>query len=206
MAAVSVEMWMDFGCPWSRMSLVELQRAVTVRGDSLEIQFHGLRLDPEAPADYGRTTIENLCAHLFISEEEAEAMLQKVVDAGREVGVGFNFRTARGASTFDAHRLMEWAHIYGKQLDLALVLWRAHFENGVLISDHSVLVACAEAVGLPSDEARGILQSGVWNDEVLEGEKLATGRDIERTPHFLFASGHELSGMQGAADFEAVLA
>ena len=188
------------------MSLVELQRAVSLRGDSLEIQFHGLRLDPEAPADYGRTTIENLCAHLSISEEEAEAMLQKVVDAGREVGVGFNFRTARGASTFDAHRLMEWAHIYGKQLNLALVLWRAHFENGVLISDHSVLVACAQVAGLPGREASRVLASSQFSDEVFEGEKRAAERNIERVPHFLFAHGRELSGMQYAADFEAVLA
>lgn len=206
MAVVSVDMWMDFGCPWSRMSLVELQRAVSLRRDSLEIRFHGLRLDPGAPADYGRTTIENLCAHLSINEEEAEAMLQKVVDAGRAVGVGFNFRTARGASTFDAHRLLKFSHIYGVQSELALVLWRAHFENGVLISDHSELVACAQVAGLPGREASRVLASDQWSDEVLAGERHAVERNVQRTPHFMFANGAELSGMQYAADFELILA
>jgi predicted DsbA family dithiol-disulfide isomerase len=205
MALVSVEMWMDFGCPWSRMSLVELQRAAARRGDTLEVRFHGLRLDADAPADYGRTTIENLCDHLSISEDEAMAMLQKVLDVGLEVGVGFNFQQARGASTLDAHRLMKLTYIYGKQSDLALVLWRAHFEDGLLMSDRSVLMACAEEVGVPAQEALRVLTSGEFEAEVVAGEKDAAERGIERTPHFVFANGRELSGMQFAADFEAVL-
>lgn len=188
------------------MSLVELQRAVSLRGDSLEIQFHGLRLDPEAPADYGRTTIENLCAHLSITEEEAEAMLQRVVDAGNQIGVGFNFRTARGASTFDAHRLLSWAHKHGKQSQLAQVVWRAHFEDGLLISDHTVLLACAEEAGLAPTDASEVLDSDQCGEDVLAGEKHAAARGIERTPYFLFSNGVELSGMQYAPDFEALLA
>ena len=206
MAVVSVDLWMDFGCPWSRMSFVELQRAVSHRGDSLDIRFHGLRLDADAPAEYGKTTIENLCEHLSISEDEAEAMLQKVVDVGREVGVGFNFRQARGASTFDAHRLLKWAHIYGEQSRLAQVLWRAHFEDGLLISDHSVLVSIAEEAGLPGDEAALVLASDRFADDLLAGGKAAAERGIQRTPHYVLANGCELSGMQYATDFEAVLA
>jgi len=206
MAVVTVEMWMDFGCPWSRMSFVELRRACASRGDTLDIHFHGLRLDADAPSDYGKTTIENLCEHLSISEEEAEAMLQKVVDAGRNIGVGFNFRTARGASTFDAHRLLKFSHIYGVQSQLALVLWRAHFEDGALISDHSVLMACTNEVGLPLTAVRDVLNSNQCGEEVLAGEKDAVAQGIERTPHLLFSNGAKLSGMQYASDFQAVLA
>ena len=206
MAAVSVEMWMDFGCPWSRMSLVELPRADSLGRESLEIQFHGLRLDPEAPADYGRTTIENLCAHLSITEEEAEAMLQRVVDAGNQIGVGFNFRTARGANTLDAHRLLSWAHRFGKQSQLADVVWRAHFEDGLLVSDHTVLLACAEEAGLSPTDASAMLDSDQCGEDVLAAEKDAAARGIERTPHFLFSNGVELSGMHYATDFEALVA
>ena len=197
---------MDFGCPWSRMSFVELQRAVARQGDTLEVRFHGLRLDADAPAEYGKTTIENLCDHLSISEDEAVAMLQKVVDIGSEVGVGFNFRQARGASTRDAHRLMMWAHIYGAQSRLAPLLWRAHFEDGLLVSDHQVLAAGAAEVGLSSEEALQVLESDQYGADVLAGEKDAAERGIQQTPHFVFANGRELRGMQFAADFEAVLA
>lgn len=199
-------MWMDFGCPWSRMSFFELQRAVSRRGDSLDIRFHALRLDADAPAEYGKTTIENLCDHLSIGEDEAVAMLQKVVNVGREAGVGFNFRQAQGASTRDAHRLMMWAHIYGAQSRLAPVLWRAHFEDGLLVSDHQVLAACAAEVGLSSEEALEVLTSDQYGADVLAGEKDAAERGIQQTPHFVFANGRELNGMQFAADFEAVLA
>lgn len=188
------------------MSFIELHRACTLRGNTLDIQFRALRLDTDAPSDYGKTTIENLCEHLSISETDAEALLQRVVDAGREIGVGFNFRTARGASTFDAHRLLAWAHTYGKQSQLADVVWRAHFEDGALISDHSALLACANEVGLPLAEVSAVLDSNQYGEEVLAGEKDADERGIERTPHFFFSHGAELSGMQYAQDFEAVLA
>ena len=206
MAAVSVEMWVDFGCPWSRMSFFELQRACTSRGVSLDIQFHALRLDANAPSDYGKTTIENLCEHLSISEAEAEALLQKVVDAGNQIGVGFNFRTARGANTLDAHRLLSWAHRFGKQSQLADVVWRAHFEDGLLVSDHTVMLACAEEAGLSPTDASAVLDSDQCGDDVLAGEKDAVARGIERTPHFLFSNGVELSGMHYATDFEALVA
>ena len=204
-AVVSVEMWMDFGCPWSRMSFVELNRAVESRGDTLDVQFHGLRLDPVAPSDYGKTTIENLCDHLSISEAEAEAMLQKVVEAGQTVGVGFNFRTARGASTFDAHRLLRFSHIYGVQSELALVLWRAHFEDGQLVSDEDVLMACAAEAGLSADDASRVLRSDEYGDEVTTGEKAAADQGIQQTPYFVFSTGAVLSGMQYVADFDIVL-
>ena len=119
--------------------------------------------------------------------------------------MGFNFQQARGASTLDAHRLMKLTYIYGKQSDFALVLWRAHFEDGLLMSDRSVLMACAEEVGVPVTEALRVLTSGEYEAEVMAGEKDAAERGIERTPHFVFANGQELSGMQYAADFEAVL-
>lgn len=188
------------------MAFIELQRSVEARGDTLDIHFHGLRLDTKAPSDYGKTTIENLCDHLSISEEEAESMLQKVVEAGNQIGIGFNFRTARGASTFDAHRLLVLAHTYGKQTQLADVVWRAHFEDGALISDHSVLMVCADEIDLPLTEARAVLDSNQFGEQVLAGEKDAVARGIERTPHFLFPNGAELSGMHHAPEFEAALA
>jgi hypothetical protein len=77
-AKSTVVMWMDFGCPWSRISLHELERAIAVVGEPVDVRFHSLRLDADAPADYGKTTIENLCEHLSIDVVEAERMLQVV--------------------------------------------------------------------------------------------------------------------------------
>jgi len=44
--------------------------------------------------------------------DKAMSILQKVVDVGREVGVGLDFRRAFGASTQDADRLMNLTYIY----------------------------------------------------------------------------------------------
>ena len=201
----TVQFWFDFGCPYSRMSLVELCRYVDGHDIDLNVEMRSLRLDPDAPADYGKTTVENLCDHLGITEAEALAMLQSVVDTGKTVGVEFDFRRARGANTFDAHRLLKLAVRHGVHLKFAELVFTAHFERGLLISDHDVLVKLAVEAGLEADESRRVLAGDVFAVAVAEDETTAARGGIERTPHFRFDDGSELSGLQTRADFCRVL-
>ena len=200
-----LEFWMDYGCPYSRMSLVELRRLVADCGRDVEVELRCLRIDPGAPGDYGKTTVENLCDHLGITEAEALAMLQSVVDIGRTVGVEFDFRRARGANTFDAHRLLKLAARHGVHLMFAEMVFTAHFEGGLLISDHDVLVQLAVEAGLDADEARGVLAGDDFAGLVTDDEAAAESEGIERTPHFRFGDGTELSGVQTRKDWRRLL-
>ncbi|MFN5601950.1 MAG: DsbA family protein, partial [Acidimicrobiaceae bacterium] len=168
MATRTVDMWMDFGCPWSRISLHELERVISDTSAAVDVSFHSLRLDADAPADYGKTTIENLCEHLSIDVAEAERMLQVVVDAGARVGLGFNFHTARGGSSFDAHRLVRRAADFGVHLAVARDVFTAHFENGELISDHAALQQIGVRAGMPVDVVSSLFAGDELTAEVLE--------------------------------------
>jgi predicted DsbA family dithiol-disulfide isomerase len=88
---------------------------------------------------------------------------------------------------------------------LALVLWRTHFEDGLLVSDEDVLVACAAEAGLSADDASRVLMSEEYDDEVTTGEKATSDQGIQQTPHFVFSHGAVVSGMQYAAAFDIVL-
>lgn len=191
-----LEMWLDFGCPWSRISLVELTRVLAVLDTRTNVRIHSVRLDPDAPTDYGHTTIEHLCADLNISVNQAEQMLESVVEGGARASVRFDFHRARGGSSFDAHRVLHLAHRYDKQIDLALAVFRAHFEEGLLISNHNVLHTLATDVGLPSDAVRALLTGDAYARDVLTDESTAAERGIERTPHLVINETHHLSGVQ----------
>lgn len=204
-AKSTVVMWMDFGCPWSRISLHELERAIAAVGEPVDVRFHSLRLDADAPADYGKTTIENLCEHLSIDVVEAERMLQVVVDAGARVGMAFNFHTARGGSSFDAHRLVRRAADFGVHVQVARDVFTAHFENGELISDHLVLERIGVAAGMPADVVSSLLAGDDETAAVLEDEEVAIARGLEKTPHFLFGGGIETNGVQTYEELRAAL-
>ena len=201
----AVEMWMDFGCPWSRISLHELERVISDTSAAVDVRFHSLRLDADAPADYGKTTIENLCEHLSIDVAEAERMLQVVVDAGARVGLGFNFHTARGGSSFDAHRLVRRAADFGVHVAVAREVFTAHFENGELISDHAVLQQIGVQAGMPVDVVSSLFAGDELTAEVLEDEVAAVVRGLEKTPHFLFDGGYETNGVQWYEEIQAAL-
>ena len=205
MARISVDMWLDIGCPWSRISLHELERAIATVGEPVDVRFHSLRLDADAPADYGKTTIENLCDHLSISELEAEQMLSVVVEAGARVGVPFNFRAARGGNSLNAHRLLRLAADHDRHVTVATALFVAHFENGELISDHDVLQRIGHNAGLPVAAVKTLLASDDYEAEVVADEESAVRQGIERTPHFRFSGGSEASGVHSEAELVTAL-
>ena len=187
MTGRTLEMWLDFGCPWSRFALAELSLGLANAPRDLDVRLRAHRLDPAAPADYGRTTIEHLCADLDIGPEAAERMLDRVRDAGAPLGIGFNFAVARGGSTFDAHRLLVLAHDYGLQLALATSLFRTHFEDGLLLSDFATLRALAHDAGLPAQPVEALLASDAHADGVLTAEAEVRAAGITTRPAFRLA-------------------
>ena len=201
----TLDFWFDFGCPYSRMSLVELQRVINEGASDLEVSLRALRLDPDAPVEYGKTTVENLCDHLGITATEALAMLQSVVDTGKSVNVEFDFLRARGASTRDAHRVLKLAARHGAHLTFAEAVFTAHFEKGLLISDHEVLRTIAASLALPGSDVDEVLAGNMFGPEVAADEGDARRLGIVRTPHFRFDNGVNASGQLTRADFLRVM-
>ena len=198
-------MWMDFGCPYSRMSLVEFRRFLAESPFEVDMKLRCSRIDPGAPSDYGKTTVENLCNHLGITEVEALEMLQHIVDIGKTVDVDFDFQRARGANTFDAHRLLKLAARHGVHVAFAEVVFTAHFERGLLISDHDVLVALAVEAGLDADETRGVLASEQFAQDVINDETEAVDTGIERTPYVCLQGCVRAPGMLTRSNWFSLL-
>ncbi|WP_204313055.1 DsbA family oxidoreductase, partial [Stenotrophomonas maltophilia] len=60
-------------------------------------------------------------------------------------------------NTFDAHRLLHWAEIEGRQAALKHALFETYFTDQRDPSNHDVLVAAAEKAGLDGAVAREVL-------------------------------------------------
>src|SRR3546814_10535498 len=103
----------------------------------------------------------NMDAHLMrkyaINAAEVEHNREQIRQRGEALGFAFRVRAdGRIYNTFDAHRLLHWAGIEGKQHALKLALLRSYFSDGGNPADHATLVAIADAVGLDGERARQI--------------------------------------------------
>jgi predicted DsbA family dithiol-disulfide isomerase len=180
---IQVEVWMDVVCPWSRLTLIQLDRTLAENNIPARVRLRSFRIDPEASSnDYGQTTIEHLCFTLNITPDKAFAILEGVINAGTEQGVTFNFETARGGNTFDSHRLIQVANKYSLSIPVALAISKAHFEDGKLPGELGLLLEIARQVGLPEDVIQKFETINSYNDEVLADEELANELNIESRP------------------------
>jgi predicted DsbA family dithiol-disulfide isomerase len=84
-------------------------------------------------------------------------------------------------------------------------LLRATFTEGEPTADHEVLVRLAAEVGLAAEEAREVLASGRYADEVRVDERDAQRFGITGVPFFVVDRTYGVSGAQPAAVLRQVL-
>jgi predicted DsbA family dithiol-disulfide isomerase len=108
-------------------------------------------------------------------------------------------------NTFDAHRLLHWAELEGRQVALKHALLAANFTQGLNVSDHDVLVSIAEQAGLDGAAARDVLSSGRYTQEVRGAERLWQSRGISSVPAIVIDGHYLISGGQPPEAFERAL-
>jgi predicted DsbA family dithiol-disulfide isomerase len=108
-------------------------------------------------------------------------------------------------NTFDAHRLLHWAELEGRQLALKHALFVAYFTAGKNPSDHTVLVAIAAEVGLDPARAGQILDSDLYAAEVRARERFYLEQGIQAVPAVIINDQHLIQGGQPVEVFERAL-
>lgn len=106
-------------------------------------------------------------------------------------------------NTFDAHRLLHWAELEGKQAALKHALFRAYFTDGAKISDAETLASVAEAAGLDGAAARHILAGDTYAKYALR-KVLPAARDKRSACHH-YQRKYLISGGQPVRLFERAL-
>lgn len=108
-------------------------------------------------------------------------------------------------NTFDAHRLLHWAGLEGRQLELKQALFKAYFTDGKNPSDHAVLASAANEAGLDSARAAAVLASSEYADEVRAQEAFYQDNGIHAVPAVIVNDKHLIQGGQPVEAFEQAL-
>jgi predicted DsbA family dithiol-disulfide isomerase len=153
---------------------------------------------------------QNIAEHIAIkygATPEQSAGSRAAIKA-RAAEVGFVIATgpeSRIYNTFDAHRLLHWAAIEGRQYALKRALFEAYFTHGRNPSDHEVLADAAARAGLDADAAREVLASGRYAEEVRADERRWREADIHSVPTLIIDDRYMITGGQPAEAFERAL-
>jgi predicted DsbA family dithiol-disulfide isomerase len=199
MPRLQVSIWSDIACPWCYVGKRRFDAALArfEHTSQVDVTWRSFELDPSAPRvrpmqDYA----QRLATKYGQTREQAQARIDQLVSLARAEGITLDFQRIQPGNTFDAHRLLHWAHNHGKQAALKERLLAAYLSEGQPIGEHATLLSAAAAVGLDVDEALATLSNDGYADEVRNDEAEARALGIQGVPCFVLAGRYAIEGAQ----------
>ena len=195
----------DVACPWCAVGLNSLERALQRIGPELpvELHFQPFELNPQM-APEGEDAAEHLKAKYGMNDAQLAHNRGVLHERGAAVGFVFGERP-RVWNTFDAHRLLHWAGLEGKQRELKHALLQAYHGEGRNPGAADVLLDLAGQVGLNTAEAAQVIASGAYADEVRAAEQQWMQAGIHSVPAVVINQRHLIQGGQPPEVFEQAL-
>lgn len=198
---MEIKIWADFACPFSYIGEKQLIDLIGKEGlsDSVKIQFLSYQLDPDAPEIPKETMTQHFMSGHDYTEEQSLHLMEKITKMAARVGLDYKLATTQVCSTFDAHRLMEFAQENANQetvIKLNFALFHANFIENLRLSDHNVLLSIAENCGLDKTAVQPVLDSQQYADQVKREEKeIDLRKDFELIPYMVFNDTTVLQGV-----------
>jgi predicted DsbA family dithiol-disulfide isomerase len=195
----------DVSCPWCAVGLHSLERALETIGDTLavELQFQPFELNPQLGPE-GRDIVEYLGQKYGKTPQQIAQTQALIGERGAAVGFAFGPRL-RTWNTFDAHRLLHWAGLQGRQRELKHALLKAYHGQGRNPGAAQVLLDCARDAGLDADATRAVVESTVYADEVRAQQRRLRELGIDSVPTLIVDGQHLIQGGQPPEVFERAL-
>ncbi len=195
----------DVTCPWCAVGLHSLEQALARLDDdvTVELHFQPFELNPDMATE-GEDAMEHLSRKYGASREQLVQNRQRIRERGAAVGFAFGERK-RVWNTFDAHRLLHWAGLEGKQRELKHALLAAYHTHAENPGAHDVLLRLAVEVGLDVDRARAVLESSEFATEVRAREDYYRQLGIHSVPSVIVDEKHLIQGGHPPEVFEQAL-
>jgi len=203
--AMKIDFVSDIACPWCAVGIHSLEIALSRLDGVLvpELHFQPFELNPTLPPE-GEDAMEHLARKYGASPAQLADTRRTLKERGASVGFEFGDRV-RVWNTFDAHRLLYWAGLLGRQKELKHSLLRAYHTLGENPGAPDVLARCAQEAGLDPQAAREVIGSGRYGDEVHRLEARYQDLGIRSVPSVIVDDRHLIEGGQPPEVFEQAL-
>ena len=195
----------DVACPWCAIGLASLERAIErVRGEvDVDVRPEPFELNPDMPAE-GTEVVPYLMRKYGRTAEQVAQTQARIRESGAAVGFTFGARP-HVWNTFAAHRVLHWAGLEGRGVELKRALLKAYHGEGRNPAAPEVLQECAAAVGLDGARARAIAEGDEFTAEVREREAFWQRAAVGGVPFVVVNGKYAIEGAQPPEAFEQAL-
>ncbi len=202
---IRLDILSDIACPWCYVGKAYLDRALEAHADHpFTIEWHPFQLNPEMPKD-GMDRRSYMEAK-FGGKEGAVRAYAPLVQHAERAGVELNFdKIAKTPNTLDAHRLIHWAGLEGRQTPMVAALFRALWRDGRDVGDADVLADIAGEVGLDRAMMRRLLEGDGDVEDIRARDAHARERGVTGVPTFVIANQHVLQGAQPTETWNEII-
>lgn len=185
-------------CPWCMIGKARLDRALEARPDHpFEIEWHPFQLNPDMPKE-GMERRAYLEAK-FGGKAQAAEIYARVDEAARESGIEIDWGAIpRIPNTLNAHRLIHWAGLEGRQTQVVAALFRVYWHEGRDIGDHGVLAGIAGEAGMESEAVSRLLASEADAEAIRARDAHSRAHGVTGVPTFILGGRHAVPGAQPA--------
>lgn len=193
---IPLDIYADPICPWCLIGKARLDRALESRPHHpVQIRWLPFQLNPDmAPEGMARG---EYMALKFGNDAGILRAYGPVVTAAEEAGIPLNLSAiTRTPNTMDAHRLIHWAGLEGRQSLVMAVLMRAYFQQGQDIGDRATLLKIAAGAGMDAELTARLLDSKADCDLIAQTDRDARARGITGVPFFIVAGQYAVHGAQ----------
>ena len=196
MKPVRLDIFADPVCPWCYVGKANLDRALESAADHpFIVQWHPFQLNPDMPRE-GVPKREWL-EEKFGGAAKVDAVHDRLREVARTAGLPLNPDVPkRIPNTLDAHRLIHWAGVEGRQSAVVSALFRAYWVEGRDIGNRGVLADIAGAAGMDRASIVRLLDSGADADDIAARDEDARHKGVNSVPTWLIAQQYVVSGAQ----------
>ncbi|MER2192737.1 MAG: DsbA family oxidoreductase [Solibacillus sp.] len=183
---MNIEIFSDFACPFCYIAKTRLYEAIEQLGmsDEVTITYKAYQLKPDA---------SKIDSPKIVLKQDVQ---NAIAEHAKEVGVTFNFDKLVAGNSENAHRLTKWAEMYRKGKAFFDELIQYYFEAGVDLNREADLLVIVEKLNLPVEEARSVLRSDAFSEELVADRYDAQQLQVTRVPFFVFNNKYGIIGVE----------
>lgn len=193
---MKVQLYADFTCPFSYMGKRIVDEAIAQTEGEVEFEWKAFQLTPDASTEVAIPTVELLAKKFNKTKEEVMATTAQLKARALQLGLEYNYDIMKAPNTMKAHRLTKWAASFNKGQAITEAFFHALFTNGANLNKDEELLQIVASVGLDQEEARTVLESDAYANEVNADKQEAIAKGIQSVPTMIVNNQFIIQGVQ----------
>lgn len=204
---MTIEVWSDFLCPYCLLGKKRLEAALAnLNIKDAEVEVKSFLLNPGTPETPGQSIREHLMEKYGMDAAQVRQNFDGINQSAQDIGFVFDFDSAKHAGTDKAHALLQYAKTLGLGGAFSDRLQQAAYQEGAVLDDEATLIALAQEIGIPQEEASKALADESYAAKARTEYRQSLQLGARGVPFFVIDGRYGLSGAQPIEVFEQTLA